>query len=446
MCIDWKFYEELDDAVYVCDMDTYELEYLNRRCLQDCGLASMEEARGKKCYEVLQKCSGPCAICTNQYLRPGYFYEWKYTNPVLRKTYLLKDTMIERDGRRYRMELTVDVSAQERQQQTLQEYSNNETVINESLRMALTQPLPEQSIRVLLEHLGRSLKSQRVYIFQELEPGTVTNTYEWCAEGIRPEQENLQRVPFEVAALWYRNFRRHENVIIPELEATQESDPLAYEYLKPQGICSLVASPLMDNGEIVGFFGVDNAPGELLNNISVLLEIIGHFIASLLKGCELVKRLEYLSYFDKLTGLKNRHAMDEYLATLRPGESIGVVYLDVMGLKRVNDTQGHQSGDELLQKASGCLSRSFAGSERFRIGGDEFLVLCKDVTREEMLEKISCLRTDMRENRALMAIGYVWEPNYTDNFDRLLQKADAQMYQDKRAFYAESGADRRRRG
>ena len=443
MDIDWKFYETLDDAVYVCDMETYDLEYMNRRCLQDCGLTSMDEVKGRKCYEVLQKCSSPCAICTNKYLKPGHFYEWKYSNPVLKKTYLLKDTMIERDGRRFRMELTIDVSAQERQNEMLQNYTNNEIMINEGLRIALQQPTPEQSILVLLEHLGRYLKCKRVSIFEERQERTVTNTYEWCTEGTGSEIRNLQQIPMEVFELWYQTFRKHENIIIPNLEETKESDPQAYDYLKPQGIGSLVVSPLVDHGKIIGFFGVVNASADLLDHISTLLEIIGHFMVSLMRRRDLVKRLEYLSYHDKLTGLKNRHAMDEYLTSLNAGESIGVLYLDVMGLKTINDTLGHQHGDSLLSQASACLNRNFAGSELFRIGGDEFLVLCSGIAEQDMMQQIEQLRADMQKSEVVMAMGYVWEPHYENDFERLLKEADVQMYKNKKLYYSNAKEDRR---
>lgn len=439
---DWNFYENLDEAVYVCDMDTYELEYLNRRCLQDCGAESLNDLKGKKCYEVLQKCSSPCAVCTNKYLKPGYFYEWKYTNPVLQKTYLLKDTMIERDGRRFRLELTVDVSAQERQNKMLQDYEQHEVLLNEGLRMALAQDSPEQAILVLLEHLGRYLRSERVYIFEEQQECFVTNTYEWCRDGIRAEKQNLQQIPLEVVSLWYRNFRKHENVIIPELEEVKENDLPVYQYLKPQNIRSLVVSPLFDNGRIIGFFGVDNAPGELLENISMQLEIIGYFITSLLKREALLKRLQYLSYFDELTGLKNRHAMNEYLLSLKEGESIGMVYLDVFGLKAMNDILGHQSGDRLIQRAGECLCRSFDGMECFRMGGDEFLVICRGITEQELQGQIAQLRSNMSKSDVRLSVGYVWEPQYRSNFEALLKAADAQMYRDKKKFYSLTQVDR----
>ena len=55
-----------------------------------------------------------------------------------------------------------------------------------------------------------------------------------------------------------------------------------------------------------------------------------------------MERLENLSFYDQLTGAKNRHAMNEFLSVLPIKTSLGILYADVMGLKQINDTQGHQ--------------------------------------------------------------------------------------------------------
>ena len=88
----------------------------------------------------------------------------------------------------------------------MQSVQNLEAVINEGLRVALLEETPDQSLEVLLEHLGKALNGERTYIFEQNESGSDDNTYEWAAEGVRPEKENLQNVPPEVCASWYQKF------------------------------------------------------------------------------------------------------------------------------------------------------------------------------------------------------------------------------------------------
>jgi len=437
----WNFFENLDEIVYVSDVDTYDLVYMNRKAREMYGLDSLADISALKCYEFLQNCSCPCSICSNDFLKPGDFYEWTYYNPVLNKPFALKDTIIEENGRRYRMEIAIDMSIQAKQKQTIKEYSNNETLVNEGLRLALSADSPNQAIHILLEYLGKTLQSERVYIFEENTDGSYDNTYEWCAGGIVPQKDNLQQVPFEAVELWFKAFRNNENVIITDLELTRESDPLAYEYLKPQGIHSLVVSPLIVNKKIIGFYGVDNPPGEHLGHISTMFQVVGHFMVSMLKRRELVKRLENLSYYDQLTGAKNRHAMDEYIENVSIHKSIGILYGDVMGLKKLNDTKGHSAGDTLLINAFISLAQHFSDYSIFRIGGDEFLVLCSGIPKEDMLARTQALRTTLDNNLVGMALGCVWEPHCDNELPKLIARADDLMYKEKRARYAAQASE-----
>lgn len=294
----WEFFENLDEFVYVTDMDTYELIYMNKKTRETYGMDSLETLAGKKCYEVLQRSNTPCAICNNQELTEGHFKEWCYYNPVLDKHLSLKDTMVEEDGKHYRIELAVDVSAQERQGKVLRGYQDLETIANEGLRIALQAPTPDKSIEVILEYLGKALQGERIYVFERNASGGDDNTYEWAASGVTPEIDNLQNLPPEICANWYRNFREDKNIIIEDLEDIREEDPLQYENLKRQAIHSLAVVPLYDDGKIVGFYGIDNPPGEALDYTQNMLQIVGHFIVSCLRRRNLLKELRNMSYSD----------------------------------------------------------------------------------------------------------------------------------------------------
>ena len=147
-----------------------------------------------------------------------------------------------------------------RERQGIQSVQNLETVINEGLRVALLEETPDQSLEVLLEHLGKALNGERTYIFEQNESGCDDNTYEWVADGVAPEKESLQNVPPEVCASWYRKFGVGKHIVIESVEDIRESDPLQYENLKRQNIHSLVVVPLYDGKAVIGFYGVDNPP------------------------------------------------------------------------------------------------------------------------------------------------------------------------------------------
>ncbi len=440
----WEFFENLNEYVYVSDADSYELIYMNKKLLEMQGFHSLEEIAGKKCYEVLQNCSEPCAICNNRELSEGCFKEWGYYNPIIGRHLVLKDTVLTENGRRYRIELAFDAEAPDWRSNALHSYQSLEKLVNEGLRLALQAPTPDRTIEVILEYIGKALNAERTYIFEKNEEGGDDNTYEWVANGITPEKDNLQNVPPEVCANWYQKFSENKKIEIENLEDIREEDPLQYENLRRQNIRSLVVIPLYNEKSIMGFYGVDNPPRGMLTYSSDMLQIMGHFITSSLKRRNLVTMLQHMSYSDQLTGFGNRYKMNEHIENIPEGESVGAVFCDVTGLKRVNDTQGHEKGDRLILSACESLRRVFADYELFRIGGDEFLALCPGIAEEELKEKVEALRKDIRENLVNMAVGAVWQKEGKKNIDRLLLESEKLMYEDKSAYYKTAGIDRRR--
>ena len=440
----YNFFENMNEVVYVADMDTHELVYLNKKGLDAYGLQSLDDIRGRKCHDVLQHAGAPCTICTNDELRLGHFKEWEYHNPAIDRHFMLKDTMMLVDGRRYRIEIAIDMTLQEKQRNMFDSYQKVEEIVNAGLRLAITMKTPDRGINVLLEYLGKALQADRTYIFERNDKGNDDNTYEWVAAGVSPEKENLQDVPAAVCAHWYNAFHKDEIIVIRDLEEIREEDPLQYENLKRQNISTLVVIPLYENGAPIGFYGVDNPPRQLLLYSADILQIMGHFIISLLRSRNLIVQLREMSSHDRLTGFGNRYALDDYAATLDGRGSLGVVFCDITGLKGVNDTRGHTEGDMLILRACDCLKKAFGGWSLFRIGGDEFLVLCRGIERADLMARITNLKEKLQESDVIMALGIAWYENcFTSNIDKLMIEAEMRMYRDKAAYYKAAGIDRR---
>lgn len=358
----WEFFENMNNLVYVSDMDTYEVIYLNRRARREYGVSDMAEVQGKKCYEVMQNSLKPCHICNNTELCEGEFLEQKLYDPLLKRAMIVTNSMIVEDGHRYRFEMAVNEASEKQTAGIVRNYETLETQVNEAIRMALQAPSPDGSIDIILEYLGKALEGERTYVFERNGEGADDNTYEWVARGIRPEKENLQNVPPEVCAEWYRKFDQSRNIMIEDLEDIREEDPLQYKNLKRQGIHSLVVVPLYNEGrKPIGFYGVDNPPVKSIGYASNMLQIMGHFIVSSIKRRNLLRQLKKMSFSDPLTGFGNRFAMNDFVEKLHSGESIGVVYCDITGLKRVNDSEGHELVTSLSCMRVNVLRRAFTG-------------------------------------------------------------------------------------
>ncbi len=160
-----------------------------------------------------------------------------------------------------------------------------------------------------------------------------------------------------------------------------------------------------------------------------------------------------ISQTDGLTGLRNRYSMEMYLEKLKADnieESLCFIMIDINCLKAVNDSIGHDAGDELIRGAADCIVDVFyKTNEIFRIGGDEFLAAgCFE--QKELSELITSLRqkTEVWKGKLVdelsLSIGYAIHRNYPElSPAELIKKADSMMYQDKNAFYVRTGRDRR---
>lgn len=292
----WEFFEDIDELVYVTDIESQEIIYMNKKALDTFSLHDIKDVQGMKCHELFQNCSTPCAFCHSHGFESGHFKEMRYYNPILDKNFILKNKIIEEDEKKYCMSLVIDVSKQEQQSYMAQDYENFEAIINEGLRVSLQETSPSRSLEILLEYLGKTLSAERTYIFEKNDTGGDDNTYEWTSIGVTSEKDNLQNLSPEVCANWYNSFESGKLIIIENLEDIKEINPIQYDILKRQNIHSLVVVPLYDEQRVIGFYGVDNPKVHSFDYASNLLQITAHFIVSALKRRDLFRELQEKSY------------------------------------------------------------------------------------------------------------------------------------------------------
>lgn len=141
----------------------------------------------------------------------------------------------------------------------VQKNINQEWAIKHFLRDYLDKPKDDQTLQSILEDIGEYYEADRSYIFElNAERTHTSNTFEWCRVGVSAEIENLQDIPLAGVECWFQEFEEKGEFFITSLADDYGPESKTYQILEPQGIESLMAAPIVANGEVVGFLGVDN--------------------------------------------------------------------------------------------------------------------------------------------------------------------------------------------
>lgn len=147
--------------------------------------------------------------------------------------------------------------------------------------------------------------------------------------------------------------------------------------------------------------------------------------------------LEQMSFCDTLTGLGNRNRFNRDVDMLQAKHNnpVGIIYLDINGMKQINDDYGHRRGDKTLINAAEKIKQVFMDAHSYRIGGDEFVTICEGVPKEKFLQRAGELRALFNgESEYSVAFGACWSVN-SSGVRQLLFETDERMYSDKKQFY-----------
>ena len=222
---------------------------------------------------------------------------------------------------------------------------------------------------------------------------------------------------YEIAASW-KELIGSSNCILAknekDMEFVKERNPVWYDSLVASGSRNIVMFPLKAREQLLGYMWAVNYDAEQAPRIKETLELTTFILSSEISNSLLLDRLKVLSSKDMLTGLLNRNEMNNLIDKLsesegQPINSVGVVFADLNGLKRVNDDFGHSAGDALLRDAARALVEVYSIESIYRAGGDEFIVILPGATEETVKEGIEALRkaSEKYERLSFSVGGYV---------------------------------------
>lgn len=416
----------LSELIYVSNPDTYRLLYLNQPGRE---LYGADAACGPRpCYEVLQGLSEPCPFCTNDRLNDETFLEWRHTNPITQRSYLLRDKYVTWEGSRARLEIAFDITDLEHEKESFKFLADANALNIECIKMLGCDNL-DAAIPAVLRMLGEFLQANRTYIFS-IAGERMTNSYEWCAEGVMPEIENLRDLPVSLIDQWVESFSRGDAVIIENVaDLVEQGRADEYEVLAAQGIESLVAVPLESEGRLVGYLGADDPRRTRLEVIEKPLLGLASFISASIERSRTQLHVDELTWNDTLTGAYTRSAFHHDFdgGTF---ENVGFLLVDADRLAVVNSKQGRHHGDEVLRRIASCMQEVF-GPCVYRVGDDEFCAVKSSLSYEEFNDLFAKTATLLIERDLPASAGLAWSERCSD-VTELLDTAGERMRRAKR--------------
>jgi diguanylate cyclase (GGDEF)-like protein len=276
-------------------------------------------------------------------------------------------------------------------------------------------------------------------------------------DGVQQEQlehlaAEMDCTPYEVAMRWEKALAMSDCLLLEDLKVIEERDPLWYRSLQTHQIRNIILYEIRCKRTLVGFIWAANFDTSKLLKIKSTLELSAFLLAAVIQNHQLISRLEFRSTVDGLTQVSNRNAMNDRVDRFVSGETplpetLGIAFVDLNGLKNVNDDEGHEAGDKLLTRAAALLKIAYADHEIYRAGGDEFVVFCPDTT-EKKLEHMTAQLRGLADNTpdVSFAVGTVY-CNGSYDIRKAMHDADELMYRDKQEYYRQHPEkDRRKQG
>ena len=162
--------------------------------------------------------------------------------------------------------------------------------------------------------------------------------------------------------------------------------------------------------------------------------ILSSILQNMFKNKKIIEELKKEKYIDSFLKVYNRRAYDELLLSEKKHyEKIGVLFVDANALGIINNMYGYEKGDELLMVVSQSLKSNFRMTDIYRIGGDEFVVICSNIDKTQFERKMDLSKQIIESTEFTASFGIVYK-NETDDLQSVVEEASYKMKEAKEQF------------
>lgn len=305
----------------------------------------------------------------------------------------------------------------------------------------------EEKMKVMLKMTCEFLKIDRTfyYLFSS-DKKMAYFQHGWYNEGSVVRHEFTEALEVSNYQWWMSQLQENGAIDIDDISEVPETALFERLMMERHQIKSLVCRGINGKQQLNGFLGFYSCSTkkDWHDNELNLVSVIANIIADALAKIEAEKEINQLAYHDALTGLANRRMfkqeLNEYISG-SPKDPLCVMFLDLDSFKGVNDTIGHEGGDDLLIEVARMLEYVI-GSKGIvsRFGGDEFLILLKEAKNIENIKQLADRIMDLfaspitifeHEFLVTTSAGIAMYPEDGTTASALIKNADLAMYTSK---------------
>ncbi|PKN84050.1 MAG: hypothetical protein CVU51_11235 [Deltaproteobacteria bacterium HGW-Deltaproteobacteria-1] len=301
-------------------------------------------------------------------------------------------------------------------------------------------------INDMLRQCGSHFQADRAGLFMySRDNNNLAHSHEWCNAGIASTLDpkdhqtalDLPGVKDQIDKTGY--------IHINDLETLQPGSIPDRESLKKEQIKSLIIVKLTGIDNVIGYISFEaiQSPRKWDQDHREMIQVLGNLLSDALRQVESEKAINYMAYYDALTGLPNRTLLTDRLKqaislSMRTEKLISVMFIDLDSFKSVNDTMGHDGGDAMLLQIAERLSalvRKYDTVSRF--GGDEFLVMLPQISDVNNIQKVAQKMMSVFDQPIIIknqeffvtaSAGIAVFPFDGEDTDELIKHADMAMY------------------
>lgn len=434
--------DNIDQYVFITDATTKNIVYLNKPLSEALGVDGCFVGT---CHELLRGSKTPCKECNCNHSIGDNFYVTSLVESKLKNGYVIKSKNIELYNRTYTINVAlIDNSGSSKDQITNKDDSGLNDIIAPFTEI-YTKNIKDPDVQLyrFIECLGTQTNSNFCCIYEQtkLSMDIEGDNQQSLTSTIPTEHEassdNSEKTKFHRSHLWISEAFKHsqDSVQIPDeflQRAEVEQDTFEFESDGFKFFCF----PLISDETYLGAVFFKSPDEKALKTLEPALKTISILMSSSLTHRIMHAELTNITNIDPLTKLKNRNSLLSEVNALSVNYNIGVIYLNVNGLKQINSKMGVKTGDTILVKTASLLKQLLHDSEYiYRIGGDEFVGIYPNIEEHDFLMVSDMLKAFMTSDKGFsVSVGTSWVKAGV-LIQSAINQAESDMYSEKKKYY-----------